>query len=383
MGAGICGNLCEPPPRAEGQNVHFPDLGWYRGEDNVPFRRRSRRAFAGDGHAGGALEDDLSHELEFLWVGPAALPTPSSIAQSKGEGNSGQAGDGVPGARLDHRDLPRSTRRRDGGGRFQEGGKVDGVESLPLEAGLRHAYNLPQLLVSVACFEGSHEDAADFEEVLQVLCALARASADVDPIVAHAQIDVKLVNIALGEFHTVLLEATYALLGVFDVLLPDVDAIVDAVGAHQLCHQAAEVTRAAADVQKTHTWLQGHKGFQSSSVDVRGRLVELALSNWHIRISRGSRIRHPKVAAVHSPEGRCASGVLKGAVANECVDHAVVVQAFSSGAHGSKWMMSHVDEAHEGRTWQEGEWQRRADVGEVPTARWLGPLSVFLAKMPS
>mmetsp|Transcript_4579 Transcript_4579/g.9348 ORF Transcript_4579/g.9348 Transcript_4579/m.9348 type:complete len:332 (-) Transcript_4579:236-1231(-) len=212
----------EPPPRAPREHVPLPQLR----RQALPLEHDGGHAPEGRGEVPGPLE------------GPRLLPQGERERHPR-KPNQRQT------VRVDvHVALLLEQR-----GRLDQRGEEHGAQVLHLELRLRLPHDAAQLL-AVAHLEGPDKDTADLQELVEVLRVGARARAEVDPVVAHGQVRVQLVDVPEGELDPTLAELAAAKRCVGERLRPDVNAIVDAGLSEQLSHKRAEIAGATANVQE-------------------------------------------------------------------------------------------------------------------------------------
>mmetsp|Transcript_53023 Transcript_53023/g.154437 ORF Transcript_53023/g.154437 Transcript_53023/m.154437 type:complete len:211 (-) Transcript_53023:297-929(-) len=202
------------------------------------------------------------HAAVGFGVRPGALHGPWLLPESESKGHARKADDGrgtdpVAVGGILGRLAVRAGLGRLLAGRDHESGEVHSIEHFLLEMLFRDPLHFAQLL-RVPCLKRSHEDATDLQQLVEVLRAFAGARADVDAVIPHSDIHVELVDVPLVELDAALPQPPASLARVLDQLGPNVNAVVDAPLPQELRHEAAEVPRAAADVQERHARTQGH-----------------------------------------------------------------------------------------------------------------------------
>jgi hypothetical protein len=80
-------------------------------------------------------------------------------------------------------------------------------------------------LLHVTCLERADEYATHFQKLVEVFGAGVRASAQVDPVVAHTLFNIQLVHIAERETNLRLPDFLTTLPSVLDSVWPNLDAI--------------------------------------------------------------------------------------------------------------------------------------------------------------
>mmetsp|Transcript_119313 Transcript_119313/g.210954 ORF Transcript_119313/g.210954 Transcript_119313/m.210954 type:complete len:241 (-) Transcript_119313:429-1151(-) len=142
--------------------------------------------------------------------------------------------------------------------RLNQAGKLHRAKDLNIELSLRVPDNTAQLL-SMPSLKGTDEDTTNLKEPVQVLRAGVCTSTQINPVIAHGVVHIKLVNVAHCELNVTRPAQSTALPCVCHGLWPDVNAVVCCLVANQLPNNRVEVACARTHIKKRHARLQRHQ----------------------------------------------------------------------------------------------------------------------------
>lgn len=155
----------------------------------------------------------------------------------------------------------------------------------------------------MSSLEGSNEDAANLKEPVEVFGSGVGASSQVDAIVAHCVVHIKLVDIPNCELHIVFAAQTAALPRMRNSLGPDIYAMIRRHVADKLPNNGVEVTGARANIEEGHATFERQEGLQRLGVDVWSGEVQSPDTEWGVIVDTLTvAALNPKVPAVCSLE---------------------------------------------------------------------------------